>query len=272
MKFTFLGTRGEIEARSRRHGRHSSVLVAAGTGRVRMTKGVMIDCGLDWLEIVFDLKPSAIVLTHAHPDHAFGLRDGAPCPVWATRETWGLIKDYPITERHVITPRQRLAIAGVDFEAFPVEHSIRCPAVCYRVSEGDASVLYAPDVVAIKDRAAAMRKVDVYVGDAATLTHSFVRRAAPRADSPGGQPSDGGSSSGGSGGGGGGALVGHATVKTQIGWCRAEGVDRAVFTHCGTEVTTANEGEAEEAVRRLGLERGIDAILAFDGMELSVKG
>ena len=49
-------------------------------------------------------------------------------------------------------------------------------------------------------------------------------------------------------------------------------MERAVFPHCGTEVTTAPEGEAEEAVRRLGLERGIHAVLAFDGMELSVKG
>jgi phosphoribosyl 1,2-cyclic phosphodiesterase len=259
MKFTFLGTRGEIEARSRRHWRHSSALIAAGVGRVRMNKGVMVDCGLDWHEIVFDLKPSDIILTHAHPDHAHGLKDGAPCPVWATREAWDALRDYPIQDRYEVHPREPLTISGVTFEAFPVEHSIRCPAVCYRVSEGDARILYAPDVVAIKDRTSAMRGVDVYIGDAATLTHSFVRRVTPR-DSGGEEAAAPP------------ALVGHTTVKAQIGWCRAEAVDRAVFTHCGMEVTTAGEGEAEESVRKLGLERGIHATIAFDGMELSVKG
>jgi phosphoribosyl 1,2-cyclic phosphodiesterase len=251
MKFTFLGTRGEIEARSRRPGRPASVLVASGSGRVRMSKGVMIDCGEDWLEIFQEINPGGIVLTHAHPDHAWGLREGSHCPVWATEETWAAIDEYPIADRHIVRPREKFEVMGLTFEAFPVDHSVRCPAVCYRVSDGeDASVLYAPDVVAIKDRTAAMKGVDVYVGDAATLTTSFVRKV----------------------GEGVGTLVGHTTVQAQIGWCRAENVERAVFTHCGMEVTTAPEGEAEEAVRRLGLDRGVEAVIAFDGMELSVKG
>lgn len=51
----------------------------------------MLDCGADWLGRVARLRPSAIVLTHAHPDHAAGLADGAPCPVYATAETWDRI-------------------------------------------------------------------------------------------------------------------------------------------------------------------------------------
>jgi glyoxylase-like metal-dependent hydrolase (beta-lactamase superfamily II) len=48
----------------------------------------MIDCGADWLARLKAVAPSAIVITHAHPDHAFGLARGAPCPVYATAETW----------------------------------------------------------------------------------------------------------------------------------------------------------------------------------------
>src|SRR5207249_11598356 len=68
MKLTFLGTRGEIEARTRRHRMHSSLLVT------HRGKKVMIDCGLDWLGKFQRLHLDAIVLTHAHPDHAWGLR------------------------------------------------------------------------------------------------------------------------------------------------------------------------------------------------------
>ena len=73
MKLTFLATRGEIEARTRRHRMHTSLLVSHRGARV------MIDSGLDWLGKLKRVDPSAIVLTHAHPDHAWGLKQGAPC-------------------------------------------------------------------------------------------------------------------------------------------------------------------------------------------------
>ncbi len=82
MKLTFLGTRGFIEASTRRHRRHSALLVAYH-GRE-----VMVDCGEDWRHKLGEIAPRAVVVTHAHPDHAFGLEDGAPCPVWATSESW----------------------------------------------------------------------------------------------------------------------------------------------------------------------------------------
>ena len=87
MKLTFLGTRGEIEARTRRHRMHSSLLVT------HRGKKVMIDCGLDWLGKFQRLHLDAIVLTHAHPDHAWGLRKGAACPVHAPKETWRSLPD-----------------------------------------------------------------------------------------------------------------------------------------------------------------------------------
>src|SRR5437762_4539334 len=89
MKLTFLGTRGEIEARTRRHRMHSSLFVSYRGGNV------MIDCGLDWLGKFERLRPSAIILTHAHPDHAWGLKNGAPCPVPRPGEGVAKFKKLP---------------------------------------------------------------------------------------------------------------------------------------------------------------------------------
>src|SRR5438128_7666093 len=98
MTLTFLGTRGEIEARTRRHRKHSSLLIS-GEGR-----SIMVDCGLDWLNAVKRLRPDAIFLTHAHADHAAGLRNGAPCEVIATSETWQRLSRYPVGHRRAISP------------------------------------------------------------------------------------------------------------------------------------------------------------------------
>jgi glyoxylase-like metal-dependent hydrolase (beta-lactamase superfamily II) len=76
------------------------------------------------------------VLTHAHPDHAWGLKRGAPCPVHAPEKTWQQLRHYPIKDHAVIKERTPTKICGITFEAFPVEHSILSPTVGYRVTQG----------------------------------------------------------------------------------------------------------------------------------------
>lgn len=68
MKLVFLATRGEIGAHTRRHRRHTSLVVSYRGRRV------VIDAGRDWLGSPGNLRPKAIVVAHAHPDHADGLR------------------------------------------------------------------------------------------------------------------------------------------------------------------------------------------------------
>ena len=237
MKLTFVGTRGEIDARTRRHRMHTSLLFS------HRGADVMIDCGLDWLGKLERLRPSAIVLTHAHPDHAWGLKNGAPCPVYAPEKTWHELRHYPVKDRVVIKERTPTKIYGITFEAFPVEHSILSPAVGYRVSAGRACIFYAPDLIFIHERSAALKGVQIYIGDGATLTRSFIRRRGK-------------------------ALIGHAPVRTQLTWCEKEGVRRAIITHCGSEIVTGGERKIAAKLRAIGDERGVDVRIAYDGMKV----
>jgi len=239
MKLTFLGTRGEIDTRTRRHRMHTSLLVSHGGARA------MIDCGLDWLGKFERLHPSAIVLTHAHPDHAWGLKRGAPCPVYAPQKTWQELQLYPIKDRHLIEERTRTKICGITFEAFPVEHSILSPAVGYRVSAGRACIFYAPDLIFIHDRGAALKGVQIYIGDGATITRTFIRRRGK-------------------------ALIGHSPVRTQLTWCQKEGVLHAIITHCGSEIVTGNEREISAKLRAIAAERGVKVRIAYDGMKVAL--
>jgi phosphoribosyl 1,2-cyclic phosphodiesterase len=218
---------------------HTALLVSYRSANV------MIDCGLDWLGKLQRVDASAIVLTHAHPDHAWGLKRGAPCPVYAPQKTWQELQHYPIKERHVIKERTPMKICGITFEAFTVEHSILSPAVGYRVSAGRACIFYAPDLIFIHERSAALKNVQIYIGDGATVTRAFIRKRGK-------------------------ALIGHSLVRTQLTWCQKEGVPCAIITHCGSEIATGSEREMSAKIREIAAERRVDVRIAYDGMKVKL--
>lgn len=237
----FLGTRGEIDRRTRDHFRHSALLVSIEGRRL------MLDCGSDWLGRLEGVGPDAIVLTHAHPDHADGLRDGAPCPVYATQETIARIGRFGLQEVLVVAPRAPFRLLGLELEAFPLEHSLIAPAVGYRIRAGDAAIFYAPDVLSILDRSAALQEIRLYVGDGASLTRSIVRRRN-------------------------GVGIGHASIRTQLGWCAEEGVHWAIFTHCGSQLVRGDPGSLRDRVAELGRKLGVRAEIASDGRVVTLSG
>jgi len=232
----FLGTRGYIDLKTRLHRRHAAALFSCGQGKL------MMDCGEDWLGRIAAIKPDAILVTHGHPDHAFGLKRGAPCPVYATKETWQNIAAFPIEDQRLVIPGERFRVVGLTVTTFPLVHSTRAPAVGYRISHGKVSVFYVPDVVYIKERRRALHGCRAYAGDGATIIRSMVRK-------PGTE------------------LIGHVPIRTQLTWCAKEGVPEAIFTHCGTQIVGGNARKLGALVRGLARERGLaDARIAHDGM------
>jgi hypothetical protein len=151
-----------------------------------------------------DLRPKGSwqFLTHAHPDHAGGLVHGRPLPGLRPR-TWRSLPAWPVSDRQVMPLQKSIAIAGIRFEALPVEHSIRAPAVGYRVSAN-----------LFRNRRRALRGVDLYVGDGASITRPIIRRR-------------------------GRAVIGNSSIRAQLDWCKSERVAIACFI------------AAAQAVRRL---------------------
>jgi phosphoribosyl 1,2-cyclic phosphodiesterase len=241
MKLVFQGTRGYIKPRSERHRMHASCRVSYGRA------SVVLDLGEDWLEQALGMRADAILVTHAHPDHAWGLKNGAPCPVYATEESWEALDGFAVTDRRTVIPRQATAVKDITFEAFTVEHSTRAPAVGYRMTAGGSTIFYAPDLVYIHERSEALTGARLYIGDGATVARPMVRKRGE-------------------------ALIGHVPVQTQLTWCAKHGVPRMVVTHCGAQIVGAEDEQA--VIRRIegmARDRGVEALIAFDGMELTLR-
>lgn len=241
MVITFLGTRGFIKSRTKRHYRHTSTLIE------HRGKRIMVDCGLDWQDLVFKLNPDAIVITHAHPDHAFGLQQGSPCNVYATQESWRIMKNFKIKpeQKHLMVARESVDIAGITFETFPVIHSIRAPGVGYRITAGKRTIFCVHDLIAIEERHEALRDVSLYIGDGASITRPLVRQKE-------------------------GKLFGHTPISTQLGWCQKEGVPRMIVTHCGSQIVEHDGRTIAARVRALAKARGVEVKIAFDGMQIEL--
>lgn len=246
MKLEFLGTRGNIDTQTAKHKHHSSIKISY------YHHEVIIDCGEDWAGKVSDWNADAIIITHAHPDHAFGLKDGAPCPVYATEEAWKNMDSFQIKERRIINERERKQIPGngshpLFFEAFPVLHSTRAPAVGYKVQAGEAKIFYVPDVAWIKDREAAMKDINIYIGDGATLKRSMIRK-----------PGD--------------TIIGHVPLQTQLTWCQKMGVSKAIFTHLGSKIVKGDEEKIMGQIMSMARQRDLDDVtIAHDGMEIIIR-
>jgi ribonuclease BN (tRNA processing enzyme) len=240
MRLHFFGTKGYVEEESPEHRGHSAwVLEAAGFR-------LLCDFGQNRKGMLSRIAPDAIFVSHAHPDHAWGLEEGTDVPVFASSISHELTKEFPIRERRTLEPGVAAAAGPFRLTAFPVVHSIRCPCVGARIETPEGVVVYSGDVVSFEQPEPALSGADLYVGDGSTLKGSLVRRHAS------------------------GTLLGHTTVSAQLGWLARHGVARAVFSHFGKGPIEMGEAALEDALRRLASEKapGCDVRAAKDDFEI----
>jgi len=240
VRLHFYGTKGYVEESSPSHAGHSAFTIEADGFRL------LCDFGENRKGLLKKIRPDAIFVSHAHPDHSWGLQEGTRTPVYASAITHELTAGMPVTERTVLEPGRRVRVGPFRITAFPVVHSVRCPGVAARIEVSGRVLVYSGDIVAFDTPVVALADAWLYVGDGSTLTALLVRR----------QPS--------------GALVGHTTVRAQLGWLAKAGVSRAVFSHFGTGPIGLGDDALSAALSALAAERAPDCevFAARDGLTL----
>ncbi len=243
MRLRFFGTKGYVEEESEAHRGHSAWTLETGGFRL------LCDFGENRKGLLSKIAPNAIFVSHAHPDHVGGLAEGASVPVLASAVTHEITKGFPLAERVTLVPGNATRIGPLTITTFPVVHSIRCPCVAARIETREGVVVYSGDIVAFEEPAAALTGAALYVGDGSTLKGSLVRR----------QPS--------------GVLVGHTTVRAQLGWLDAFAVPRAIFSHFGKGPIEMGEEALGDALEALAAERAprCEVAAARDGWELDLE-
>ena len=235
VRLTFLGTRAEIEEKTEDHYYHSSLLLQA---LEPYSFRLMIDYGFIHPYDLSMTKPDALLITHAHPDHYIWTVEetNSSIPVYLTRETLDYGKFAPVHPL-VFSPYQAFSLGP--FQVFPyrVMHSIRCPAVGFKIQLPDGQILvYNPDLVDIISKEEILPKVDYYIGDGSTVQANLVRRKGEM-------------------------FYGHTQIPTQINWCKKYGIENILFTHIGKD-TLSKENHVSETYP--------EATLAYDEMKIMI--
>jgi ribonuclease BN (tRNA processing enzyme) len=242
MRLHFYGTKGYVEEKSRAHSGHSAFTVESEGFRL------LCDFGQNRKGLLKTIRPDAVFVSHAHPDHARGLEEGTDVPVHASAITHAITKDLPLARRVTLEPEVAVGAGPFRLTAFPVVHSVRCPCVAVRIELPGQVLVYSGDIIAFERPEAALAGAGLYIGDGSTLKGSLVRR----------HPT--------------GALMGHTTIRAQLGWLGKFGVARAIFSHFGSGPIAMGEPALREALAKLAAEKapGCRVSAARDGLKVEV--
>ena len=242
MIIEFPGTKGEIEESNTEHKYHSSLII-----RYKKTSA-LIDFGIKYNpQLINKINDfDFILITHAHPDHyIWALEDEnrINIPVYLTRVTLDYGKYKPGDSR-IIESDKKYRLKDLDIIAYKVIHSVKCPAVGYKI-KGDKTLIYSPDILDFEeDKGIVLKDVDLLIADGSSLNINMVRRKE-------------------------GKLYGHTRIKTMIEWCKKYNIGSLIVTHCGKQIVTMDKKELAGRLEEY-TEGKINVIVAYDGYRMEL--
>jgi ribonuclease BN (tRNA processing enzyme) len=242
VRLHFYGTKGYVEESSPAHSGHSAFTIESDGFRL------LCDFGENRKGLLKKIRPDAIFVSHAHPDHSWGLEEGTGLPVYASEITHALTEKFAVANRVVLDPGRKVRVGPFRLTAFSVVHSVRCPCIAARLEISGRILVYSGDIIAFERPEAALEGAEIYVGDGSTLKGSLVRR----------HPS--------------GTLIGHTTVRAQLGWMSKHGIPHAVFSHFGKGPIEMGDEALRKALGDLVSERApaCQVTAARDGASFEV--
>jgi len=234
IELKFLGTKGEIEEKNRFHKYHSGLILKIDK------KKWLLDFGENLREYPISLNRfQGIFLSHAHPDHAFGLKGKKFKPVvYLSAKTDKLLseEDFPF-KRKVVSGK--FDFAGLKAEIFPILHSVKAPASGLILETPIGKIGYFPDVLSFSRYKNRLEGLRLYIGDGSSLTRSLVRRDEK------------------------GNIFGHASIRTQLRWLNRFNVPTAIFTHFGKEAIELGDSKTLQFLKNVAGK--VDVYIARDG-------
>ena len=237
MIIDFPGTKGEIEESSITHQYHSSIII-----KYKNTQ-ILIDFGIKHNPLLMDRisECDLILITHAHPDHYIWTtneENRIKIPVYLTRVTLDYGK-YKPPEYRIIKSDKKYNFKDLEITVYDVIHSLRCPAVGYKI-KGDRTIVYAPDILDFeKDKTIVLKGAYLLIADGSSLNINMARRRGDK-------------------------LFGHTRIKTVIGWCKKYDIGHLIITHCGKQIVEINKEELARKLQEYS-EGKVDVKIAYDG-------